>query len=375
MKQEVLLIMVLALGMCSINLSAQTKKRSMAKRTTTTRSTNSQQGGQVMKFRQVEDDGYIWYKLKRGSLFGARDLEGNDIIPIKYNEVSYYCNETGGTHCFYVKSGDFQGAYTRQGTLVISPDRYYVKVRISGEGGKVCWIAEKKGKTDKFILDAKGNEIFSLNYKTVYMTSSYDSHSNHTSLCYFHIIVDNNREAIYDLNGKLFIPLQEKSMYMVHNGKILRKYYWDYEKAKSSNSTEETINYDGNTQYNYSPYEDLYYAFEKRRSSSSSSSSNSSSSSSSSSSSLSSSGSSSNNLGNNTTTIHVEHHHDPVPVQQWQACWACGGMGTMGCDGCGGSGTKYIGDRLHRCGLCNGSGIRPCNICYGNKGKYITVYK
>ncbi len=84
---------------------------------------------------------------------------------------------------------------------------------------------------------------------------------------------------------------------------------------------------------------------------------------------------SNNNSGNNTTTIHVEHHHDPVPVQQWQACWACGGMGTMGCDGCGGSGTKYIGNRLHRCGLCNGSGIRPCNICYGNKGQYITVYK
>lgn len=81
------------------------------------------------------------------------------------------------------------------------------------------------------------------------------------------------------------------------------------------------------------------------------------------------------NSGNNTTTIHVEHHHDPVPVQQWQACFACGGMGTMGCDNCGGSGTKYIGDRLHRCSRCNGRGIIPCNVCYGNKGQYITVYK
>lgn len=109
--------------------------------------------------------------------------------------------------------------------------------------------------------------------------------------------------------------------------------------------------------------------------SSSSSSSSSSRASSSNSSSSSSSSSSNNNSGNKTTTVVVEHHRDPIPIQQWQACWACGGMGTMGCDGCGGSGTKYIGDRLHRCGLCNGSGIRPCNICYGNKGKYITVYK
>jgi len=73
--------------------------------------------------------------------------------------------------------------------------------------------------------------------------------------------------------------------------------------------------------------------------------------------------------------IIIEHHHDPIPVQQWQACWACGGMGTMGCDNCGGSGTKYIGDRLHRCSRCNGGGIIPCNVCYGNKGQYITVYQ
>jgi len=91
-------------------------------------------------------------------------------------------------------------------------------------------------------------------------------------------------------------------------------------------------------------------------------------------SSSSSSGSGSNS-GNNTTTIHVEHHHDPVPVQQWQACIGCGGMGTMGCDFCGGSGTRYVGDRLHRCSRCNGKGIIPCNVCYGNKGQYITVYK
>ena len=86
-------------------------------------------------------------------------------------------------------------------------------------------------------------------------------------------------------------------------------------------------------------------------------------------------GSSSNSNNGTTQTVVVEHHRDPIPVQQWQACWACGGMGTMGCDGCGGSGTKYIGDNLRRCGLCNGQGIRPCNICYGNKGQYITVYQ
>jgi hypothetical protein len=99
------------------------------------------------------------------------------------------------------------------------------------------------------------------------------------------------------------------------------------------------------------------------------------SSSTSSSSSSSSSSSNNNNSGNKTTTVVVEHHRDPVPVQEWQACIGCGGMGTMGCDNCGGSGTKYIGDRLHRCSRCNGRGIIPCNICYGSKGQYITVYR
>lgn len=65
----------------------------------------------------------------------------------------------------------------------------------------------------------------------------------------------------------------------------------------------------------------------------------------------------------------------PQPVQEWRACGACGGMGTMGCDNCGGSGTKYIGDRLHRCSRCNGRGIIPCKSCFGNKGQYITVYR
>lgn len=87
------------------------------------------------------------------------------------------------------------------------------------------------------------------------------------------------------------------------------------------------------------------------------------------------SSSSNNNSGGGTTTIVVEHQHTPQPVQEWQACFGCGGMGTMGCDNCGGSGTKYIGDRLHRCSRCNGQGIIPCNICYGSKGKYITVYR
>lgn len=358
MKQKILLLMVLTLGMCSINVSAQVKKQSTAKRTTTARSTNTQQGGQVMKFRQVGEDGYIWYKLKRGNLYGVRDADGNNIIPIKYNEVSYLCSETFGTHYFIVKSGDFCGGYTRQGTLVVSPARHYTSLLLSGMRGKVCWIAEKNGGAKKIVLDAKGNEAFSLECDDVYMNSSYDGGGNRTNVQYF-LIKKNNKEGICDLNGNVICPPEYDVCWLKDYGKTLRR---DREPYK-------TINYSANSRFNYSPYEDLYYAFTKSSSSSSTSSS------SSSSSSTFGSGSNSNSGSGTTQTVVVEHHHDPIPVQQWQACFACGGMGTMGCDNCGGSGYKYIGDRLHRCSRCNTRGEIPCNVCYGNKGQYITVYK
>ena len=87
MKQR-LLMMVLALGMLSINGSAQTKKRTpQVKRTTTT--TTKPATTTTTKERQVGSDGYIWYRLKKGNLYGAQDIEGRVIIPIKYTEVEY----------------------------------------------------------------------------------------------------------------------------------------------------------------------------------------------------------------------------------------------------------------------------------------------
>lgn len=73
--------------------------------------------------------------------------------------------------------------------------------------------------------------------------------------------------------------------------------------------------------------------------------------------------------------IIIEHHRDPVPVQEWQQCTNCGGAGKLGCTGCGGSGTIYIGDNLRKCHYCNGHGENRCTFCSGNGGKYITVYR
>ena len=91
----------------------------------------------------------------------------------------------------------------------------------------------------------------------------------------------------------------------------------------------------------------------------------------SSSSASSSSNSSSSNSNSGTTTVVVEHHRDPVPVQEWVQCTAC--WGSTVCPNCAGSGTIYIGSNLHRCSRCNGRKI--CTSCSGKGGRYYTVYR
>ena len=366
MKRK-LLLMVLTLGMFSINVSAQTKRQTPVKKATTRPTTAT-----TTKERQVGSDGYIWYRLKKGNLYGAQNIEGKEIIPIKYTKIEY---KSSIVRYFYVENGDFAGIYTRKGSVVVSTDRHYTSISsgfvdIRCVIGKVFWKA-KKNDGGLIVLDAKGNEAFSAEQNSdVSMWASFDDKSEYNSnICYFNVR-RNGKEGICDLNGKELCPPKYKICYMDRNGTRIRGY-------NSSDDESVDISYNTATRFDYQTYDDLYnYSYNPSSSSSSSSLTSSSSNSSSSTSSSSSSGSSSNsNSGNNTTTIHVEHHHDPVPVQQWQACFACGGMGTMGCDNCGGSGTKYIGDRLHRCSRCNGRGIIPCNVCYGNKGQYVTVYK
>ena len=218
MKQKVLLV-VLALGMFSINVSSQAKKQSTAKRTTTVRSTNSQQGGQVMKFRQVGDDGYIWYKLKRGNLCGARDAEGNNIIPIKYDDVTYVCDikkyahddgfynsgRQDGVHYFSVKKGGYMGVYTREGTLVVSTERKYKRVWLKIDFIKPYWLIHVAGEADATnswygngILDMKGNVIIPpRRYK--YVRPFFSGLS---------VIDYNDKMGICDWNGKIVIPCQ-----------------------------------------------------------------------------------------------------------------------------------------------------------------------
>ena len=341
MKQTFLL-MVLAFITCSVSVTAQTKKQNTNRRGTTTRST--QQGGQVMKFRQVEEDGYVWYKLKRGNLYGARDADGNNIIPVKYDEVRYNCRTSQSIgvfqlvdwHYFSVKKNNYEVIYSQEGRLIISPDRHYSYVTMNFSDAYIGWRA------DEGILDMRGNVVIPpKQYK--YALAS------HSAIC----VTDNQgKEGICNWNGDVVVPCQYDACWVEFKE---GEYILTYE--ENGEFKHRNITFSTNTRFDYKPYDNLWHYKEEN---------------------------SVNNIMTDTkieTTPTQKQEKDqtiiiePVPVQQWQACVACGGMGTMGCDNCGGSGTKYIGDRLQRCFRCNGQGIIPCKSCFGNKGQYITVYR
>ena len=78
--------------------------------------------------------------------------------------------------------------------------------------------------------------------------------------------------------------------------------------------------------------------------------------------------SSNKNSDNKTTTVVVEHHRDPIPIQEWVQCSVCWGSGT--CQTCVGMGTS---NRGNRCISCHGSG--KCHFCNGQGGRNQIVYR
>ena len=352
---------------------------------------------------KIEDDGFEWYHISRdepgkGPFVGVQDKYGNTIIQQKYGLVKYEkgifvvmskdnlqygCLDIKGniivpteydfimTSYIYkhepmvinVKKDDYYGVYDKTGKCLIPVSKRYKSIErmrdFRDETGDteyyVCKTV-KKGKDKVVLYDASGKMFFeSKNYYE--FINVFPEKSGRCAL----VEIDVNH--VYSFINQ-FDEIWKPSWASISGGS-----YWvnDFEvKTDKDNRPRKITQTEINKvclSVNLIDRNKVYFAnLEKSSSHTNSSVSNNSS-------------TSNSNSGNNTTTIHVEHHHDPVPVQQWQACFACGGMGTMGCTNCGGGGTKYIGDRLHRCSRCNGRGIIPCNVCYGNKGQYITVYQ
>lgn len=350
MKQRFLLL-VLALGMFSTNVNAQTKKHTFTKKTTT-HATSA-----ITKERCVGVDGFIWYKIKKGDLYGVQDIEGNVIIPIKYTQIKYYSDQF---RYFEVNLGDFYGIYSRKGTLIIPIERHYTTImegQLSDKIKDVIYWTAKRNDGRRIALDARGNEVIQgkQNYQNIRMEYDRGTDGKPYYFIVFQGTYPNYQHGICDLDGRELLPMKYE-MCWINKGSIHKKENGKY--------VDDIINYVGDTKYDYQNFDDLYnynYQYNSEASTSTSSSSTSSSSIS----------NSNNNSGNETTTVVVEHHRDPVPVQEWVQCTAC--WGSTICPNCAGSGTTYIGSNLHRCSRCGGRKI--CTSCSGKGGRYITVYK
>lgn len=374
-----LLLMMLALGICYINGSAQEKEY------------------------RVEDDGFEWYRISKkesGKVFyGAQDKSGNTIVPTKYGSSIGYDNGILRVHDNEMKAG----AFDTKGNLIIPVEYYCVTAEPVGGLSKensLIWVATNNfeysgyyniwGKCiipisrryksvtpldDRFycylskygtigqiiICDASGKVVYKTKKDCTHISLINDVvRGKYTIIKDHKYFVDSNDDLLWN-------PQCDTILFEKNDVSSIRIKIKKGEAARKLTQLEmNKVLLNGNLLVGNSDYfANNKKLFENRTNYAASSN----------------TGSNSNNdSGNGTTqTIVVEHPVDPVPVlvpvQEWQACIGCGGMGTMGCHSCGGSGTKYIGDRLHRCGLCNGQGIIPCNVCYGNKGKYVTVYR
>ena len=80
MKNIILAFFVMFL---CLQISAQQRRKTIPQRRTMT-SVKKGTPQTIKKMREVGEDDVIWYKLKKGSVNGAADIDGNTIIPIKY---------------------------------------------------------------------------------------------------------------------------------------------------------------------------------------------------------------------------------------------------------------------------------------------------
>lgn len=382
MKQKVLLLMVLALGMCGTVGFAQEKEYNVGGDGFEWYEVGSSHAyGALDKYGKVilpnqfdaifyEEDRSSasvkkgFFKVKKNEKYGAYNTKGQLIIPIEYD---LYINRSQD-YDISVKKGAYEGRYNIFGKCLIPISRRY-KWILPMEKYYICYFTESEVKGLKAICDASGNEVFRTKQDCNYVNFIDVMDGKYA------IVIDN--KYFVDIRGNILYECEEITYEWpdgdVNTIRIKKTKNSQYrpltavEKAKvilKGNPLGGNKEYfasckrEFNQQNSITNYTSSYPSPTQSSSSPKNSNSN-----------------SNDNSSQKTTTVVVEHHHDPVPVQQWQACFACGGMGTMGCTNCGGSGTKYIGDRLHRCSRCNGQGIIPCNVCYGNKGQYVTVYK
>lgn len=265
MKNKVLVFLMMFL---CLQISAQQRRKTIPQRRTTA-SVKKGTPQTIKKMREVGEDGFIWYKLKKGSLYGAADIDGNTIIPIKYSDVDYCCLVGEETHFFTVKKGDYEGIYSPKGRCIISPDRHFTSVWIGSAKTKsdkvLLYVRSKNNFGEKGLYDIMGNEVVAPgDYEHLYI---YPYRLD--DLAYIGYGIDGLNGA-FDLNGNLLTKPVANGYINVYDDKIKivnKNGSGDYESTYIYGS------YSEETRFDYNNYDGIYRPFKAIKSSSSSSSS------------------------------------------------------------------------------------------------------
>ena len=330
-----------------------------------------------------------FYLIKKGNKDGIIDDEGRWIIPLDYYGFDYL----GNGFLRRINSNGFYSVLNIEGKEIISSDRCYT------------WIGDYDKENERFpfsmkrltgYCNAQGEEI-----SVTRLAPTANDIKEDGGYSEVESVMNNNVQyykvkkgrlyGLTDIEGKVIVPCEMEALESAGTGYLRYKMngFWglmnyqlkiliDTDRGYTSIGDYRSFNkrfaytmdgYKGECDVNGRQISKIKVDTPKQNTSVASSTGSSSSSTSSSSSS-----SSINNSSNSSTTIHVEHHRDPVPVQEWQQCNICYGSGNCGiCGGNGWNPYSYANGRYIKCISCGGNG--RCSYCAGRGGRNITVYR
>lgn len=201
----------------SIHINAQQRKRTTSQRQVTTTVQKPVQST-ITKTRKVGEDGFIWYELKKYGLYGAADIEGRTIIPIKYTSINYYAYSCG-RHFFLVRDNDFKGIYTRLGNCIIPTEKHFTKIEfdVAQNQNKKLFlgVACKNNNGQMAFFDIRGNEVIPLgDFEELQLTSCAEDAL--MGILY----KKNGLWGLFDLNGNMLLQPRANAIVRLFENKI-----------------------------------------------------------------------------------------------------------------------------------------------------------
>ena len=343
--------------------------------------------GRKIRKCQSEPNNVVYYLVEENGNEGIINENGIWTIPKERNYHKF--TEIGGNYIKVSKDNSY-GIFALDGKEIIPTSRCYTYIG-DYDSNKGTFAFTKKGFSG--VCDAQGREISTTKLApTADDIKTYGGYASTVEMkngnTKYYKVSKSGRYGLTDSDGKEIIPCEMEALESAGTGYLRYKIngFWgvmnytgkiliDTDRGYTSIGDFKTFNkrfpytmagYKGECDINGKQILKIKVETPKQTVASSSSSSNSSFSST--------NNSSSSNSGSGTTqSVVVEHHRDPMPVQEWQQCVACYGSGQCPNVSCGGSGWYYIGDRARTCSRCHGSG--KCTICAGKGGQYVTVYR